>query len=332
MAGTSLQFFGHLPQKLKPLQHTTATAAMDNERLINTFEMLIDQLNKVSITNELLLEHAKHESRHKVNNELINSALFGYSFKIHNLGWTPTCYGGHVRFALTENPLSEVWKNMWKDPRSLTEEQAAMAAQIKAAIAPHVGDMEQFAKNMQSTDGERLSDAGICELHMTDHYDIETLHTFVDDYAYSELFKAACKNDRLSGFNLECKTATMFYSRADKEELAQQEIPIDKVIEDILPELARVGIRKEHIRAVYFTRLEGHAKDIIELYDLMNCREDCRHEMIHEIVDEMSESCKKHCKDHIVELSEKLDETEIPFMPNLFNEPEEFEHLIEILS
>ena len=105
---------------------------MDDQRLINTFEMLIDQLNKVSITNDMLLEHAKHESRHKINNELVNSALFGHKFKIHNLGWTPNCSGGHIRFSLTENPLAEIWKKMWKDPKSLTDKQAALAKPLDA--------------------------------------------------------------------------------------------------------------------------------------------------------------------------------------------------------
>lgn len=292
---------------------------MDNERLINTFEMLVDQLNRVSTTNDMLLEHARYESRHKVNNELINSALFGYRFKIHNLGWIPTCYGGHVRLTLSESPLSNVWSSMWSDPASLAPEHTAVAAQIRAAIAPHVGDMDQFAKNMQSKDGE---------LHMTDHYGIETLHTFIEYFAYTELFKAVVKDERFSSFNLECNTVTLFFERKEKD----SEIPIDGILGIVLDELSKLLIKKEHVKAAYFTRLEGHAKDIIELYDLVNCRDDCRHEMIHEVVDAMSDSCKKNCKDNIVELSEKLEETEVPFMPNLFNNPEEFDHLMEVLS
>lgn len=311
--------FENVSQRKFDILLTSQTAKMDDQRLINTFEMLIDQLNKVSITNDMLLEHAKHESRHKVNNELVNSALFGYKFKIYNLGWTPDCYGGHIRFGLSENPLAEVWKKMWNDPASLTEDQAFIADRIKKAIETHVGNMEQFAKNMCDKDGE---------LHMTDYYDIDTLHTFVEEYAYSELFKGF-KNKYIDNFNLECNTVTIFFSKSCDD---PDEIPIDKVLEIVIPELARIGIKTEHIKAVYFTRLHGHVRDILELYDLVNCREDFRQAMLQELVDDMEKECRKHCKNDIIELSEKLEETDLPFMPNLFNDEEEFEHLIDMLA
>ena len=152
----------------------------------------------------MLLENTKHEARYKINNELVNSALFGYKFKIYNLGWVPSCSGGHIGFALSENPLSDIWKKMWTDPDSLTEEQAALAKNIKKAIEPHIGDMDEFTKNMCSTDGE---------LHMTDYYDIETLHTFVEDYAYTELFKTVSKTKYITCFNLEFNTPTLFFEK-----------------------------------------------------------------------------------------------------------------------
>lgn len=106
---------------------------------------------------------------------------------------------------------------------------------------------------------------------------------------------------------------------------------MDQILELVLPELGKLLIRQDHIKAVYFTKVQGHVKDILELYDVVNCKEDYRHVALHEIVDEMDKECKKNCKNNIIELSDKLETTEIPFMPNLFNE-EEFNNLIEMLT
>ena len=85
---------------------------MEESVLIKTFDMIIDQLNKLSTKSDMLEEYFKHESRHKIKNEIIYGKIFGYPFNLTNYDWLPSCRYGHIKIDLaqrTEQALQRIY-------------------------------------------------------------------------------------------------------------------------------------------------------------------------------------------------------------------------------
>ena len=156
---------------------------MEESVLIKTFDMIIDQLNKLSTKSDMLEEYFKHESRHKIKNEIIYGKIFGYPFNLTNYDWLPSCRYGHIKIDLKENRLRDIWFTMWND-NNLNDEDKIIAEDMKSYIRTFIKDYDDFEKKMiEYIDESDESDT--ITYNLCESYGIDTLYKYIEDYVIS---------------------------------------------------------------------------------------------------------------------------------------------------
>ncbi len=307
---------------------------MDESVLIKTFDMLIDQLNKLAIQTNTIEEHLKHESRYKCNDERIFGRLFGFPFNMSSFDWHPSCNGGHIQIVLKESKLYDYWCNLWEEEKNtdFTEKDMILMNELSTHIKTLLKEdqYELLFKNMTSDDNDESQ-------FQSSEYGIECLHHEIDEYIISSFAKSKVTSPYITSCNYTRECITIYFNNNNvygykKPFKAISDFSIDTVSEYILDVFACLGIVPDAIKHIQYTAVDGYVRKILEIYDIELAQQEVREKLVKDYIKSLPEYGRSFLKKQLLEFDEKMCQRKEHFNSELTSNHDELYWVLQIIQ